>query len=158
MALRNPPPYSPCGSGCWWHSARCPGLTSISGGSLTSHVTQLLCRPSAHGTRWPEAGLLWRWLPVDRLDCMCHYACVDTARQWFRAHRVLGALLVGVATGPLIAAAYYYFREWWFTRNAHPMLLYTGPGYLNVMIVGAVVGLVLGITVGFLYKCYAKKP
>ena len=66
-------------------------------------------------------------------------------------------MLVGVATGPLIAAAYYFYKEWWFTRNHHPMLLYAGPGYLNVMIVGAVVGLFLGIAGGYLYKHFFGK-
>ena len=37
------------------------------------------------------------------------------------------------------------------------MLLVVGPSYLSVVIVGAVVGLFLGIVGGYLYKHFAKK-
>ena len=71
---------------------------------------------------------------------------------------MLGAVLVGVIAGPLIAVGYNYFTLWWVKRDAHPMVLITGPSYLSVLVVGAVVGLCLGIVGGYLYKHYARKP
>ena len=38
------------------------------------------------------------------------------------------------------------------------MVYISGPSYLNYLIVGAVVGLFLGIVGGYLYKYYARKP
>ncbi len=70
---------------------------------------------------------------------------------------MLSAVLAGVIAGPPIAAGYVYVTHWWTTRDYHPMLLVVGPSYLSVVIVGAVVGLFLGIVGGYLYKHFAKK-
>ena len=48
---------------------------------------------------------------------------------------MLGAVLVGVIAGPLIAVGYNYFTLWWVKRDAHPMVLITGPSYLSVLVV-----------------------
>ena len=84
--------------------------------------------------------------------------CMTAFCRWFREYPVFGAVLVGVIAGPLIAVGHTYFTLWWDRRNAHPMLLITGPSYLSVLVVGAVVGLFLGIVGGYLYKHYARKP
>ena len=77
---------------------------------------------------------------------------MTAVRRWFREYPVLGAVLVGVIAGPLIAVGYHDLTLWWVRRDAHPMLLITGPSYLSVLIVGAVVGLFVGIVSGYLYK------
>ena len=69
----------------------------------------------------------------------------------------MGAVLIGIVAGPLIAVAHNYLTLWWIKRDAHPMALITGPSYLNLVIYGALVGLFLGIVCGYLYKHYAKK-
>ena len=79
-------------------------------------------------------------------------------RRKFREHPVLGAVLVWVVAGPLIAAGYTYFTHWWQMRDRHPMFYVTGPSYLSVLVVGGVIGLCLGIVCGYLYKHYASKP
>ena len=84
-------------------------------------------------------------------------------RRWFREYPVLGAAslsfirLVGVVAGLLVASWYYYFIIF-RVRQAHPMLFFSGPSYLNILLVGVVVGLFLGIVGGYLYKYYARKP
>ena len=83
---------------------------------------------------------------------------MTACRRWLWEYPVLGAVLIGVIVGPLIAVGYNYFTLWWVKRDAHPMLLITGPSYLSVLVVGAVVGLFLGVVGGYLYKHYARKP
>ena len=82
---------------------------------------------------------------------------MSVIRRWFREYPIIGAVLVGVIAGPLIAVGYNYFTYWWVKRDAHHMLLITGPSYLSVLVFGAVVGLVLGIVGGYLYKLLARK-
>ena len=77
---------------------------------------------------------------------------MTAVRRWFREYPVLGAVLVGVIAGPLIAVGYNDLTRWWVTRDFHPMLLTTSPSYLSILIVGAVVGLFVGIVSGYLYK------
>ena len=89
---------------------------------------------------------------------MCQHAYMTAFHQWFRECPVLGAVLVGVIAGPLTAVGYAYVTLWWVKRDAHPMLFITGPSHLSVLVVGAVVGLFLGIVGGCLYKHYARKP
>ena len=83
--------------------------------------------------------------------------CMTAFRRWFREYPVLGAGLVGVVAGLLVASWYYYFIIF-RVRQAHPMLYFSGPSYLNILLVGVVVGLFLGIVGGYLYKYYARKP
>ena len=78
--------------------------------------------------------------------------CMTAFCRWFREYPVFGAVLVGVIAGPLIAVGYHDLTLWWVTRDAHPMLLRTSHSYLSILIVGAVVGLFLGIVGGYLYK------
>ena len=70
----------------------------------------------------------------------------------------MGSVLVGVVAGLLVASWYYYFTVLSRRQAAHPMVYISGPSYLNYLIVGAVVGLFLGIVGGYLYKYYARKP
>ena len=69
------------------------------------------------------------------------------------------AMLVGVIAGPPIAAGFVYVIRWWTTRNYHPVYHpYTEHhSVLSVLVVGAVVGLFLGIVGGYLYKHFARK-
>ncbi len=69
----------------------------------------------------------------------------------------MGAVLIGIVAGPLIAVGNNYFALWRIKRDSHPMLFITAPSYFSLVIYGAVVGLFLGIVCGYLYKHYAKK-
>ena len=67
----------------------------------------------------------------------------------------MGAVLVGVVAGPLIAVGYTYLVGFRIRRALGPMVYIEGTSYLSVLMVGAVVGLFLGVVGGYLYKHYA---
>ena len=83
---------------------------------------------------------------------------MNMLRRWFMLYPVLGSVIIGGLAGLLAAPLYYYFKHFVLSPDVYWMVYRSGPSFLNVLLVGGVVGLFLGIVGGYLYKYYAKKP